>query len=709
MSSHGRVKARSPSASSSRISSRTSTTHARRARLDRSQSMRRVDAVVAPDPLALRGRVAALRFLITLVLLALAGRSAWLCVGEDDRLSRRVASQQQQIVEIAPQRGSIVDRLGTALAISVEVDTVFADPGMVQDAEQAADYLAPLLELDRDALLEKLTREDTRFVRLARWVPGEVGQAVREARIQGVRVMVEPRRRYPSGGLAAQILGITGADGQGLEGLEAVFNDELMGDGVEYQVLPDHGNRTTNYDALLARRATEGDTLVLTLDHGIQHRAEQSLAAAIKRHEAAAGWLVMIDVDTGGILAMVSQPGFNPNDFGGSSRDSRRNRAISEVYEPGSVMKPFVIAEVLERGLATAQEEIFCEKGSYRIGRRTIHDSHAHEMLTVSEIIKVSSNIGTAKLAERLGAPDLEATFRRYGFGSKTHLGLYGEERGLLSPARTWSRVGLANRAFGQGIGVTGVQLASAFAALVNGGSKVKPHLVSEVRGLDGAVKADLRPEPDPPVLSEETSQLIRRILATVMEKGGTGGRARLEEYSSGGKTGTAQKVKDGRYARGLYVSSFIGFAPVDKPRVVTLVTLDEPHNKHYGGTVAGPVFKEVTTYALQVLGVQPDLQPEQDEAVAEEAQPEPEPEVDEALPRLEPTDEGWTLPDLAGLSARDVLSVLADGGLRVEVIGSGLVASQQPEAGAAVRRGDAIVVALADRSSLEQVRRGRR
>jgi cell division protein FtsI (penicillin-binding protein 3) len=628
--------------------------------------------------------------------LLLFGRSAWLAVGPDDRLAARTAGQHERIITVAPQRGSIVDRMGRPLAISVELGSIYADPALVEDADSAAELLAPLLDRDLADLQERLGRDGSRFVWLGRQLPPTVTDRIAALDIPGVRVTPESHREYPSGPVAGPILGFVNIEGVGLEGLEARHDSTLMGDKFQYRVLRDGHSRATNHAGVLARRGTEGRTLVLTLDHSIQHRAEAALESAIDRHEAEAGWIVTLDAKSGAILALAAYPDYDPNQYRKVSADRRRNRGISEVFEPGSTMKPFVFAEVLERGLASEDEELYLEKGRYKVGRRTIRDAHAHDRLSVADILKLSSNIGTAKLAERIGPKGLEEVYRRFGFGAKTGIDLSGEERGLLSPSENWSRIGFANRAFGQGVGVTGVQLTAAFAALVNGGVAVRPHIVAEIRDSAGGVE-DLRPPLGERVISEETSATMRRLLARVLEDGGTGVRARPLEYIAGGKTGTAQKVVDGRYAQNVYVSSFIGFAPVRDPRVVTLVVLDEPKNEHYGGTVAGPAFAEVTTHALRVLGVAPDqtavapllLSPDLEAELAERSGRE--------LPRLTPTPEGdaWSLPDLTGWSARDVVQVLLPAGARVEIEGSGLVRDQSPAPGARVTEGDVITLAL--------------
>ncbi|MBJ95653.1 MAG: penicillin-binding protein [Rickettsiales bacterium] len=687
-----------------------------------SGAMRRVDGFLPPENFAINLRLSAVMVLFLLFWLVILGRVSWLVMGPNLRLDRLLAGQHEAVIKVAPKRGSIVDRLGRPLAVSVDVQSLFADPARVEDPAAAAELLAPFVDRDLEDLQARLSREGSRFVWLARQLPHQISEQIRALDIPGVHLTSEAKREYPSGALASQLLGFVGIDGIGLEGIEARYNDLMMGDTYQYRTFRDGRRRALSHAAVLGRQSTEGDTLVLSIDHNIQHRTEQSLAAAIERAEAKAGSVLVLDARSGAVLASASAPSYDPNSFRQSSRDQRRNRAISDSFEPGSTMKAFVLAEVLEEELATPEEEVYCEKGAFRIGRRTIHDTHAYANITVSEVLKYSSNIGTAKLGERLGPPALEAMFRRFGFGARTGIDVWGEEAGILHPSSRWSRIGFANHCFGQGMAVTGVQLTAAFAALVNGGHRVQPHVITEVRGRDGTLLESRRPEGQGErLISAEVSEQMRVMLGGVVEKGGTGTRAALDEYTAGGKTGTAQKVRDGRYAPNLYVSSFIGFAPRDDPRIVVLTVIDEPTNKgfrHFGGTAAGPVFKEVATYALQELGVAPDkelpakvlAQRQARRAHAQQLQAERARGVE--LPTLvvaatdESLDPGWLMPDLRGLSLRDAARVLVPAGVEVQLLGSGLVGEQEPAPGVRFGEGQLVRLALVAGSQLESLRR---
>lgn len=726
---------------------------------------RRVVGPVPVDSLAWRGRALGACALFSVVFLGLAVRAVLLAVGPQDKLDRRLAQQGESRIDVAPERGAILDRLGRPLAISVELGSVFADPSQIrrhavdeaaalvkagtlaadqQEAflsaaiQGAADLLAPILGKPSHEIRPALAKADSEFSWLGRQLPMDTVRAVQALKVPGIHVVPESHREYPSGVLGAPLLGFVNIDGEGLEGLEGRWNRELLGEEYSYRLERDGRRRATNYEAVLSRHATEGNTLVLTIDHAIQHRAESALAGAIERHQAAGGWVLVLDARDGAVLAMASNPTFDPSAWQDSEPIRWRNRAVTDVYEPGSTMKSFVIAEVLDKGLTTEEEIVDCEGGNYRIGGRVIHDAHGHGLLSVADVLKVSSNIGTAKLGDRLGAQGLEDLYRRFGFGRVTGIDVAGEERGILHAASTWSRVGFANHAFGQGMAVTGLQLAAAYAALVNGGVAVVPHVVAELRSPSGAVLEQFVAPPPTRVLGEATSIRMRELMARVLEPGGTGPRAAMAEYRAGGKTGTAQKVRAGRYAPGLYVSSFIGFAPAEDPRIVTLAVLDEPKKGHYGGTVAGPIFKEVSLEAMRILGVQPSpprtpeplppgtpvVMPEEPADIAprlladdlgllggENADLDPAArwiaELDEQplgedavtppiIAEIQPVAGGWLVPDVSGLNPRDALRALKGADIVIDLIGSGLVHGQSPAPGERIRRGERVALQLA-------------
>lgn len=634
--------------------------------------------------------------LFALALAAVLGRAVWLSAVPNEQLSAALRRQQQATVKLNPRRGRIQDRAGRDLAVSVTVPSVFADPQFLVetggDPVDVAARLAPLLDLPA-ADLAKALRAPGRFVWLARQVPTDVATAIEELRLPGVRVTDEFERRYPNGTLAGQVLGFTGTDGAGLEGLEKRFDSRLRGREERHTVLRDGKRRNITPEGVAVTREVQGDDLVLTLDRNIQFAAEQALAEAVTKWEARAGLVVVMDVQTGAVLAQATAPPMDPNYFARYDRSTWRDMSLSFNYESGSVLKAFLISSALEAGVVTPDTRFDCELGAYRFGRRTIHDSHPYGVLDVREILKVSSNIGTTKVAERLGAEAVWSWYRAWGFGQPTGIDLPGESGGILRHWKSWYPIDLATHAFGQGVSVTGLQIAAALSAVANGGRLMRPYIVQEVRSPDGSVVERTEPTEVRRVISPGTAAEMRGMMAGVMEEGGTGTLARLDDYTAAGKTGTAQKVnpETGRYQ--FWVSSFVGFAPVEDPRVAIVVTLDEPRRHHYGGTVAGPVFRAVGRQALTTLDVDPlpdrmARLPVNTPAPAGPAAPPSSPALAgagsgsgtaAAAGELPPA----VMPDLRGASLREALRRLAGVQARIDLEGSGVLTEQHPAPGA--------------------------
>jgi cell division protein FtsI (penicillin-binding protein 3) len=627
-------------------------------------------------------------------------RAVSLMVVPDPQLEDRIARQYESPVTLHPKRGGILDRAGRELAVSVTLDSIFADPALVEDPGTTAQRLAPVLDLSPQELEQALRRE-RRFVWLKRQVDPDVSAAVDALGLDGIRATPEAKRHYPNGELAGQLLGFVGMDGNGLEGLEARYDEILMGEKETYVSLRDGRRRNITPQGVVVKRSTEGHTVRLTIDRHIQFIAEEALGRAVELYEPKGAFVIVLDPHTGDLLALANAPTFDPNAFGGYDRACFRNRAVSDSFEPGSTMKPFLVATALDLGLVTPQTVIDCERGAFRIGRNTIHDTHAYDLMTVDEILQVSSNIGSAKIAEKVTPERLHDAYARLGFGRSSGVDLAGEAGGILRDWRSWRRIGLATHAFGQGISVTGIQLASALGAVANGGTLLQPRIIHEVRDRHGEMVDHREPVAVDSCFDADAAREVRRMMGLVVEDGGTGTRARLERYSCGGKTGTAQKVNSatGRYDRTMWVSSFIGFAPLDDPQVVVVVVVDEPRGKHYGGTVAGPVFKEVATRTLQYLGVPPLPVPLPEDAVATDDDPdaaEVSPIVDSALALsvddlTDDLDGEAAMPDLVGLSMRAAVARLAEREVALHLEGSGRLVEQLPPAGAPLREGDAV------------------
>jgi cell division protein FtsI (penicillin-binding protein 3) len=554
--------------------------------------------------------------------------------------------------------------------------------------------------------VQRVLTTDRHFVWLRRWIPPEQADELRELAIPGVEITQEARRYYPNRELASHIIGFAGIDSQGLEGLEREYDELLRGQQEGIQGLRDARGRLVFSEDLMTDQTPEGNSLVLTIDRTIQHVAEVELAAAIRTFEARAGMVVVVDPRTGEILAIANEPGFNPNNFSAFRPEEWRNRAIHDQFEPGSTFKIFTIAAALNAGVIRPDETVFCENGRMEIADYTIHDSHRDGWLSVAQVLQRSSNIGAARIALELGRPQFYRYIRRFGFGERTELGLPGETAGQLSHWRNWYDVDVATIAFGQGVGVSTLQLAMATAAIADGGRLHRPLLVRRVLAPDGSVVQEFTPEVRRRVVSRQTARLVADMMTSVTEAGGTGIDAALEGYLVAGKTGTAQvaDLEHGGYTDDAWIASFVGFVPADRPRLAMAVVLIEPVINHYGGQTAGPVFRRIADQALRYLGVPPNrptsgaprdeaAQPPAaergaDEAEEAEAAQSAEAEAAEAVAEAEAEAEAaahpeWALmPDFAGMSMRRALQTAAGAGLAIVVEGTGRAVEQAPRAG---------------------------
>lgn len=500
----------------------------------------------------------------------------------------------------------IYDVRGREMAISLESTSIAVRPRRMADPADAARRLAPVLGMDSRALqLRFLSRRA--FTWLKRQAsPSEVLGA-RSLGIDELEFIPEVSRFYPGRGLAGQVLGFTGVDGVGLEGLEFSFDAELRGGSRRLSVRRDALGKTFDAERNVDAAAASGNNLVLTIDRNIQFIAERSLEAAVAESKAASGMAVVMVPDTGAVLAMANVPLFNPNAFGRFPRASWRNRAVTDPFEPGSTMKIFSAAAAIESGGCTPDTIFFCENGKYRIGADTVHDTHPHGWLSLRKIIKYSSNIGAVKMSEMIGPELLFGTLRAFGFGDRTGIESPGETAGALSAPDRWSRIDTGAIAFGHGISVSALQLAAAASAIANDGVLMRPYLVRSVTDPAGRTLKEFGAEEVRRVVSVETARTIRRMMQDVVSEGGTGERAALDGYAVCGKTGTAQKLDEkGGYAEGAYLASFVGFLPADAPRLTILVVIDDPETGHYGGVVAAPAFRRIARETLNYLNVPP-------------------------------------------------------------------------------------------------------
>ncbi len=638
-----------------------------------------------------RVRVIFLAMLFWGLLAAVFGRALILQVYERERLRELAQDQYVRQIEIPARRGDIFDRHGVPLAQSVEMDSIWVDPSLLPSLAANARMLARAVHADPEELRARFSR-GRRFAWVKRQAKPEEVSAVKALALPGIGFTREPRRFYPHRELAAQVIGLAGLDGSGLEGLEMAFDQELSGQNLQLLGLRDARGRKLLTQGTLFPPNRQGASLTLTLDRQVQYFSEKVLAKAVEEAKAVSGMVVVLDPATGEILALANLPSFNPNTPEESSKPLFRNRAALDVFEPGSTFKSFSIAAALDWGAIKPEDVFYCEEGAWDVGRHTIHDTHPHGWLTPTKILQLSSNIGAAKIAQVLGRERLLRYYERFGFGERSQLGLSGEPRGALPFPK--AEVSLATASFGHGVSATAVQLASAYAALANHGVLMRPWLVSKVIDPDGAVLLQRRPVEVRRVVSAQTAKLIVSMLEGVVEREGTAPRARMSEYRVAGKTGTAQKIDPvaGGYSD-KRIASFAGIVPAEDPRLVILVVIDEPKTDVYGGHVAAPAFKEIAAAVLAYRGVPPSLAQPLTASTAASHSAEPATGVPDVT---EHTDRGTIrVPDVQGRLGRDAVERLLTAALQPRVSGTGRVVSQSPPAGSVVEKGSRVTLEL--------------
>ncbi len=624
--------------------------------------------------------------LFIVAFLVIAVRGYYLHVVQAPKLQDRADQQRQRVVELAPQRGSIVDRNGDPLALSLDAQSLYADPVLVKEPKQVAAQLAGLLDMKKKELV-RLLSDNKRFVWIKRRLDPEVARQVRELRIAGLQFVAEHKRFYPQAGIGAHVVGFTGLDPKGLEGLELEYDQLLQGEPGRMVSQRDARGRGMATAEQLVQGGVPGHNLQLTLDRSLQYIAEKELARVVKEFKANSGTVVVMEPASGKVLALASQPDYNPNLPGKSRISSRRNRAVTDMFEPGSTFKPFLLAGALEEKIVRPNQKTYCENGRYEVGGKVIRDTKKHRKLNLQEMLKYSSNIGFAKLGKAMERERFYSYIRDFGFGEPTGVDLPGEVSGMLRPPSRWFEIDLAAISFGQGLSITPIQIATAMSAIANGGVLMEPYLVERIIDADGQTVKRSLPQVKRRVVSERTAELVRDMMVSVTEPGGTGTRAALAGYQVAGKTGTAQKVDPvtGGYSIDKRVSSFIGFVPADAPALVISVTVDEPEGKGYGGVVAAPVFARIAEQSLSHLNILPKGTLE-NLAVAQ-TDLAPLPDLAPLLPDSEPVD-GLVMPDFRGMSYRQVLQAMAEKQLNLKLSGSGQVVEQSPAPGATIRYG---------------------
>ena len=531
----------------------------------------------------------------------LGARAVQLQIVDNAYLQSQGDARYLRVQKEPPTRGMITDRNGQPIAISTPVDSIWMHPATIlkQQKEYSYKKLAELLETTRDQLLSKAEKRKGReFTYLKRHLSPQLANKILALNVPGINKVREYKRYYPAGPVMGHVLGFTNIDNEGQEGLELAYDGQLKGQAGRTQVLRDKVGHVVEYVEQLAR-VRHGDDIALSLDARIQYLAYRHLKAAFERHNASSASLVALDVKTGEVLSMISMPDFNPNDRSNLKSARFRNRSITDSFEPGSTVKPFTVAMAMEAGVVEPETAIDAEKGYFYIGRSRINDTKPHGEITVSDVVQVSSNIGSAKIAMKMDPSDLYETYRDLGFGETNKLKLPGEQKGILENRA--KPIEHATMSYGYGLSVNTLQLARAYQALANDGVllPVSLHPIDRLRNPQAKGEK---------VFSKQVTDQVARMLELAVSDKGTAPKARVDQYRVGGKTGTAHRVLNGRYQDDSYMSLFAGFAPVSDPEIVLVVAVNDPKGvDYYGGLVAAPVFSEVMAGALRLRGVAPD------------------------------------------------------------------------------------------------------
>lgn len=620
------------------------------------------------------------------------GRALFLMLQDNEKLANIALQQYRAFIQAEAGRSRILDRKGKELAMDKPVWSLYADPTEVEHPYRTAQILSKTLNHSLNDLVKKL-KSNKRFAWIQRRLEAAAIEKINRLPLKGIYAIKENKRYYPHGTLAGHLLGAVGLDAKALGGVELAYDHYLMSRPAPSLYLRDAKGRLYLASTRLASAHPKGD-LYLTIDKGLQFLLEESLARAVRSHSAKGGTAILLEPATGAVLGMANTPPFNPNHFDEVSLARWRNRALTDVYEPGSTFKVVFLAAALESHRISLNEQIDCEEGALRLASgNVIHDTSPHGHLTPKEIIKLSSNIGAYKIAKRLGKEQMYEWIRSFGFGQKTGIDFPAEAVGIVRHYREWSPIEEATIAFGQAVGATPLQIASLYATIANGGVQMKPYLVEKAVSAEGEILYQAQRQILRKPISAETSLALRQILQEVVLEGGTAQAAFLAEYPVAGKTGTSQKSRPGQgYLPGKYIATFVGFAPARQPRLVLLVLIDEPSGKAYtGGRIAAPLFGEIMLRALQYTGVPPAF---------EEVMPVQEVHW-EAVPRfhseqkLKMAGTLFEVPDFQGATLRHVLKAVSPYPVQVELKGRGVAYQQRPVPGTFIAEGSKIYVAF--------------
>lgn len=581
-----------------------------------------------------------------------------------ERAFKIARKQHHGTSTLLPRRGKIFDRNGKELAVNIDVKSIYANPKKVTKPSETAKILSEKLNLSQKKILNRVS-SDKSFVWIKRLADSESVEELQNLDITGLGYIPEPKRIYPNGHLMGQVIGITDIDSIGIEGIEYRYDRLLTGKTRKITLKRDaRGHKILNDPSEIQeidQYKTSGHDIVLTIDSQIQYIVERQLKEGIEEVGGEKGMAIIMNPETGEVLAMASYPFLDPNNFSKFPEVNRRNLPIWYAHEPGSTMKVFLASSALDDKKVNPNSKFNCENGRRRIGSAVIRDIKPRGTLTVAEIVKYSSNIGASKIGELLGRDKYYKYLNKFGFGKTTGIGLPGESSGLLAAPRKWGPIELATISFGQGISVTSLQLVTALSAIANGGYLMKPYVIEKIVGPDGNVIEQNSPEVVTRVISYDTSYQMKQIMQGVVENG-TGKKAQIPGFSVAGKTGTAQipNPKSGGYYSDRYIASFIGFAPVEDPEIVMVVVVEAPRKKTHGGSVAAPIFKQIAEKVLFHMGISPK----------------------KVLVGM------TVMPDLSGMSVRDILKWSEEEGVKVKVKGSGFVTNQQPLPGDLIKEG---------------------
>lgn len=654
-----------------------------------------------------RVRIVMLAGLFGCCFLAVSGRAFYLQVVRHEQLVKLAERQHNRTVPLVPARGGIYDRNGAPLAVSLEMDSLYAEPRRIKDPQGTATVLAPILGETRPELLKKLS-SDRGFVWLDRRLKPEQAAKIKQLQLAGIGFVKESKRFYPNFEMAAHVLGFTGLDPGGLEGIERRYDATILGNTGYLLTERDALGRDVALRDAVVKDASPGKSIVLTLDKNIQYLAEKELAKAVQSSGAKAGMAVVAEPATGKILAMANYPTFNPNAYSQYGAAQLRNRSVADSFEPGSTFKIFLMSAAVEEKVVRPQDQVNCENGHYSFGGRTIRDDHPQGRISVADVLKYSSNIGSAKIGFKMGDDRYYRYLRAFGFGEKTGIDLPGESGGALRPVARWYGSDLATIAFGQGVSASAIQLVTAVSAVANGGLLMKPYLVERITDDSGRELQAFQPQVVRRVISADTAGTVTRMMEGVVAAGGTGTKAAIEGFRVAGKTGTAQKVDpvSKGYSATKRTASFIGFVPADKPLLTILVVIDEPTTSPYGGVVAAPAFREIAFNTLCYLkgtsGIsagtnaaapQPKIAAMPVKAVA--VQPVASEGVASEGGSIDVAGTGTVMPDFRGMSMRRVLQVMEKRQINIQLRGSGRVVEQYPQPGQVIRGSDEIWVRL--------------